>query len=129
MLFAFGLLQFICEFVSLFFYFAQSRCHGDLSFDLTGIQSGLEPLDLGILDSSSLLQFVRTLGLSELDGIALVLLGQLKPFMQLLVEILVTNLLEDVRVTGLINLECFPAVRANDFMHDFFLLSWRPPKD
>ena len=51
----------------------------------------------------------------------LVLLGQLEPLVQLLLELTVANLLDDVGVSGLIDRECFPAVRAVDFMH-----SWNP---
>ena len=45
------------------------------------------------------------------------LLGQLKPLAQLLIELVVTNLLQDVRVSGLVNLERFPAVWADNFVH------------
>jgi hypothetical protein len=48
-----------------------------------------------------------TLACGKLDGIALVLLGQFKPLVQLLLERAVANLLQDVRVPGLVNLECF----------------------
>jgi hypothetical protein len=49
-----------------------------------------------------------------------VLLGQLKPLVQLLLELAITHLLQDVCVPGLINLECLTAVRADDFMHSLF---------
>ncbi len=66
---------------------------------------------------------LATLVCGEFDGVPLVLLGQLKPLVQLLLELAVANLLQDVRVPGLVNLECFPAVRADDFMHDYLLPS------
>jgi hypothetical protein len=55
--------------------------------------------------------------LGEFDGIPLVLLGQFKPLAQLFIELVVTNLLQDVRVSGLVDLERLPAVWACDFMH------------
>jgi hypothetical protein len=57
--------------------------------------------------------------LGEFDGIALVLLGQLKALVQLLLKLAVANLFDDVRVPGLVDLECFAAVRADDFMHGY----------
>ena len=55
--------------------------------------------------------------LGKLDGIALVLLGQFKPFMQLLLERAVAHLLEDICVPRLVDLEGFVAVGADDFVH------------
>ena len=49
-----------------------------------------------------------------------VLFGQFKPLVQLLIELAVANLLQNVRIPGFVNLECFPAVRADDFMHVYF---------
>ena len=92
--------------------------YGELLRDLTGIELGLQFLDLGVLGRGSLLHFAGSLRLGKFDGVPLVLLGQLKPLVQLLLELAVANLLDDVRVPGLVNLECFPAVRAVDFMHD-----------
>ena len=68
---------------------------------------------------SSILKFTGSLGLGEFDGIPLVPFGQLKPLVQLLLELAVANLLQDVRVPGLVNLECFLAVRADNFMHEY----------
>src|SRR5574337_1216297 len=39
--------------------------------------------------------------------------------MKLLVELLIANLLQDVRVAGFIDLECRAAVRADDLMHGY----------
>ena len=44
--------------------------------------------------------------------------------MQLLVELAVANLLENVRVTGLVNLERFLTVRTDDFMHNYSSLAF-----
>jgi hypothetical protein len=55
--------------------------------------------------------------LGEFDGVPLILLSQLKPFVQLALEIAISHLLQDVRVPSLVNLECFPAMRADNFMH------------
>jgi hypothetical protein len=44
--------------------------------------------------------------------------------MQLLLELGVSNLLQDIRIPGFINLECFLAMWANYFVHrDFFSLT------
>ena len=75
------------------------------SRDLTGIEPGLQFLDLGVLGCGSLLQFAGDLGLGELDGVPLVLLGQFEPLVQLLLELVVANLLQDVRIPGLVDLE------------------------
>ena len=40
--------------------------------------------------------------------------------MQLLLELGVSNLLQDIRIPGLINFECFMTVRANYFVHSGF---------
>jgi hypothetical protein len=53
----------------------------------------------------------------KLDGIALVLLGQFKPFLQLLLERAIAHLLQDICVPRLVDFECFVAVGADDFMH------------
>jgi hypothetical protein len=109
--------KFIREGVTLFFHDTQGFGHGELPRDLAGIELGLEFLDLGVLSYNSLLHFAGSLRLGKLDGVPLVLLGQLKPLVQLLFELAVANLIDDVRVPGLVNFECFPAVRAVDLMH------------
>ncbi|MFB8340125.1 hypothetical protein ACWGNA_08770 [Brucella cytisi] len=40
--------------------------------------------------------------------------------MQLLLEITVTHLLQDIGIARLIDLKCLVAMRADDFMHDYF---------
>ena len=119
MLVVLGPLKFVRECVTLFFHGVQCFCHGELPCDLTGIEPGLQLLNLGVLRCGSFLQFAGGLSLGKFDGIPLVLLGQLKPLVQLLLELVVANLLEDVCVPGLVNFECFPAVRANDLVHAY----------
>ena len=80
------------------------------NLNLTRINFGLESLDFGILGDCSLLHFAGNLGLGEFDGIALVLLGQFKSLMQLLLERAVANLLQDICVPRLVDFECFVAV-------------------
>ena len=77
----------------------------------------LECLDFGILGYRRLLHCAGNLGLGKFDGIALVLLGQFKPLMQLLLERAVANLLQNICVPRLVDFECFAAVGADDFMH------------
>ena len=69
-----------------------------------------------------------TVRLRKLDRIALVLLGQFKPLMQLLLESAIANLLQDVCVAGFIDFECFATVGADDFVHvgGAFFASCRP---
>lgn len=76
----------------------------------------LQFLNLGVLDYGSLLHFAGDLGLGEFDCRSLVLLGQFKPLVQLLHKLAVANLLDDVRVPGLVDLECLSAVGTNDFV-------------
>ena len=74
-------------------------------------------LDFGVLGYRSLLHFAGNLGLGEFDGITLVLLGQFKSLMQLLLERAVAHLLQDIGVPRLLDFECFASVGADDFMH------------
>jgi hypothetical protein len=55
--------------------------------------------------------------LGEFDGVPLILFSQLKPFVQLAVKLAISHLFQNVRVSSLVNLECFPAVRADNLMH------------
>ena len=119
MLFILGLRKFVCERVTLLFHGAECLGHGELPRNLTGIEPSLQFLNLGVLGSGSLLQFVGDFRLGEFDGASLILLGELKSLVQLLLEIAVANLLQNIRVPSLVDLECFPAVRAGDFMHDY----------
>ena len=105
------------ERVTLFLHIAQRLCHGQLARKLTRIQLGLECLNLGILGYRRLLHFAGNLRLGKLDCIALVLLGQFKPLIQLLLESAVANLLQDISVPRLVDFECFAAVGADDFVH------------
>ncbi|MDR2260528.1 MAG: hypothetical protein LBE06_06250 [Azoarcus sp.] len=114
-----GLFEFVGKHVTLFFHRAQGLGHGEFARNISGIEPGLQFLDLGVPDGSGLLQFAGGLGLGEFDRVAFILFSQRKPLVQLLFEIAVANLLQNVRVPGLINLECLPAVRADDFMHDY----------
>jgi hypothetical protein len=93
--------------------------HGELARDLTRIKLGLECLDFGILGYRRLLHCAGNLSLRKLDSIALVLLGQFKSLVQLLLERAVANLLQDICVPRLVDLECFAAVRADDFVHGY----------
>lgn len=81
--------------------------------------SGLQLVDLCVFFGGSLQHFARDLGLGELDCTPLVLLGKFKSFMQLLFEVAVPNLLQDVCIARFVNLECFVAVWADDFVHIF----------
>ncbi len=86
---------------------------GQLARHLTRIQLGLERLDFGILGYRRLLHFAGNLRLGKLDRIALVLLGQFKPLMQLLLKSAVANLLQDIGVASLVDFEGFAAVRTD----------------
>jgi hypothetical protein len=54
---------------------------------------------------------------SELNGTLFALLSELKPFVQLVLKILITHLFQDIGVASLINFEGFGAMGAYDFMH------------
>ena len=111
------MLQLVGERVALLLHGAQRLGYRQLSRHLAGIEPGFQALDLGIAGGGGLLQLAGQPSRGQLDGIALVLLGQFQPLMQLLLEGLVANLLQDVRIPGLINLECLAAVRADDVVH------------
>jgi hypothetical protein len=81
-----GLLEFVGQRVALLLDGAQRLGHGQLARHLAGIETGLQPLDLGVLGGGGLLQFAGEPGRGQLDGIALVLLGQFEPLVQLLLE-------------------------------------------
>lgn len=82
----------------------------------------MQGLDFCILGCGSFLQFGGQLRFGQLDSTLLVLLGQLQPFVQLLLKRAVAHLLQDVRIAGLVNLEGFVAVGADDFIHGLFHL-------
>jgi hypothetical protein len=67
--------------------------------------------------AAALCNSLADLGLCELDGIAFVLLSQCQPFVQLLLELAIANLLQYVRVPSLVDFECLTAVRADDLVH------------
>jgi hypothetical protein len=90
---------------------------GKFARHLCCIQPGFQFLNFGVFGDSGLLHFASRFGLRKLDGIALVLLGQFKALMQLLLERAVANLLQDICVPRLVDFECFAAVGADDFMH------------
>ena len=111
------LLEFVCERVTLLFHGAKGLGHSELPLDFTSIELRLQFLDFGVLCGGSTLQLAGDFGLGKFDSILLVLLGQLKALVQLHFELAVANLLQDVRVTGLVDLERLPAVRTDDFIH------------
>jgi len=84
---------------------------------LLGFQLCLQLLYLGILCAFGLLQRLLGLCLVQFTDLAILASSLLKPFMKLPVKILVTNLLQDVGISGLVNSECSSAFGANNFGH------------
>ena len=100
------LLQFTGDSVALFF----SIAHRFLDRQLLLHGSGLElPLEF--------LNFAGFFGHGQLNGIAFVLLGKGKTFVELLFEIPVAHLFEDVGIACLVHLEGCLAVGADDVVH------------
>jgi len=103
--------------IALLVHCAQGLGHRQPACHLGGVQLGLQALNLGVFGGRRLLQFIGHLGLRQRYRIALVLLGQLQPLVQLRVEIRVAHLLEDVGIAGLVHLERLVAVGADDVVH------------
>jgi hypothetical protein len=81
--------------------FAQPLRLGKLGFSLL-LELRLQSLNFGVLCRRRLLQFAGSLGRSKLDRIALFLVCQLQSLAQLLVKLIVADLLQDVRIAGLV---------------------------
>jgi hypothetical protein len=116
-----GLLEFVGQRVALLLDGAQRLGHGELARHLAGIETGLQPWISASLAAAACCSSLAAARRGQLDGVALVLLGQLQPLVQLLLEGLVAHLLQDVRVAGLVDLEGLAAVRADDVVHGILL--------
>ena len=114
--------QIVGQGVTLFFKGVQGLGYSKFSGYLSGLKLSFEVCNSSIFDGGRLLQLVGQFGLCELDGVDFFLLRKCQSIMQLLIELAVADLLEDVRITGLVNLEGFGAVGADDFVHINFLI-------
>ena len=90
--------------------------HGGFADDLSRIEPSIQLLQFQVQGDSRLIHFTGQIGLRKLDGIALVLLGQFKALMQLLLKTAAPNLLQDICVSDFVDFECFAAVGADDFV-------------
>ena len=61
------LLKFVRKRVALFFYGTKGLGNGELPRDLTGIELGLQPLDLGVLSPSLSFSTTTLNGINELE--------------------------------------------------------------
>ena len=110
-------MDFVGQRVTPLLHLIQGVRDGELARHLCGIQPGFQLLYFGVLGESSRLPCAGNLGLRKLHGIALVLLGQFKALVQLLVDRAVAHLLQDIGVPRLVDFECFLAVgSADDFV-------------
>ncbi|WP_245632301.1 hypothetical protein [Edaphobacter aggregans] len=110
-------LKFVCKCIALFLYGAQRLRYSEFPLDFSGVKLGLQFLNLSVLSRGILLRFAGSPCFGEFDGVLFILFSQLKALVQLALEVAVSHLLQNVRVPSLVNLECFPAVRAANFMH------------
>ena len=95
----------------------QGFCDGQLAFNFLAFQLCRQGLDLGVLPRGRLEHFVADGLLGQLDCADLFLLSQFQALVQLLLEFAVAHLLEDVGVAGLVDLEGFVAVWADDVVN------------